>query len=38
MGAAGRARLLAEFSIRRNVDLTQSLYDRLLNKPERMNS
>ena len=38
MGAAGRARLLAEFSIRRNVDLTQALYERLLNKQERMNS
>ena len=34
MGAAGRARLLAEFSIRRNVELTQSLYERLLNKQE----
>ena len=38
MGAAGRARLLAEFSIRRNLELTQALYERLLNKQERMNS
>lgn len=32
MGAAGHARLLAEFSIRRNVELTQALYERLLSK------
>jgi glycosyltransferase involved in cell wall biosynthesis len=38
MGAAGRARLLAEFTIRRNLELTQALYDRLLNKQERMSS
>jgi glycosyltransferase involved in cell wall biosynthesis len=38
MGAAGRARLLAEFSIRRNVELTQALYERVLNKQEPMNS
>jgi glycosyltransferase involved in cell wall biosynthesis len=38
MGAAGRARLLAEFSIRRNLELTQAVYERLLNKRERMNS
>jgi glycosyltransferase involved in cell wall biosynthesis len=36
MGAAGRARLLAEFSIRRNLELTQALYERLLNKQERL--
>jgi glycosyltransferase involved in cell wall biosynthesis len=38
MGAAGRARLLAEFSIRHNVELTQALYERVLNKQDRMNS
>jgi glycosyltransferase involved in cell wall biosynthesis len=37
MGAAGHARLLADFSIRRNIELTQALYERLLNKQERMN-
>ena len=38
MGAAGHARLLADFSIRHNSELTQALYERLLNKQERMNS
>jgi glycosyltransferase involved in cell wall biosynthesis len=38
MGAAGRARLLTEFSIRRNLELTQELYERLLNKQERISS
>jgi len=38
MGAAGRARLLAEFSIERNIELTQNLYASLLNRQERMNS
>ena len=33
MGAAGHARLLAEFSIRRNIELTQALYERLLKGP-----
>jgi glycosyltransferase involved in cell wall biosynthesis len=32
MGAAGHARLLAEFSVRRNLELTQAVYERLLNK------
>lgn len=32
MGAAGRARLLAEFSVSHNLELTQALYERLLNK------
>jgi glycosyltransferase involved in cell wall biosynthesis len=32
MGAAGRARLLAEFSVHRNIEQTQALYERLLNK------
>jgi glycosyltransferase involved in cell wall biosynthesis len=34
MGAAGRARLLAEFSIRRNVELTQEIYERLTPPPD----
>ena len=38
MGAAGHARLLADFTIRHNSELTQALYERLLNKQERMNS
>jgi len=36
MGAAGRARLLADFSIERNIELTQQLYASLLNRQERM--
>lgn len=32
MGAAGYERLLADFSIRRNVELTQEIYERLLKK------
>jgi glycosyltransferase involved in cell wall biosynthesis len=38
MGVAGRRRLEAEFSIRRNLELTQGLYDRLLNRQARTNS
>ena len=38
MGMAGRTRLESDFSIRRNIELTQELYDRLLNRQERMNS
>jgi glycosyltransferase involved in cell wall biosynthesis len=38
MGAAGQKRLDAEFSIRRNIELTQELYARLLNRQERTNS
>jgi glycosyltransferase involved in cell wall biosynthesis len=38
MGAAGRARLLAEFSIRRNLELTQALYERVFNKQDLINS
>lgn len=38
MGAAGYARLRAEFSIERNIELTQQLYADLLKKQERMNS
>ncbi len=32
MGAAGHARLLADFSIHRNIELTQQIYERLLRK------
>ena len=32
MGAAGRARLLEEFSVHHNIELTQALYERLLKK------
>jgi glycosyltransferase involved in cell wall biosynthesis len=38
MGAAGRKRLDADFSLRRNVELTQELYARLLNRQERTKS
>ncbi len=38
MGAAGRARLDAEFSIARNVQLTQQLYDQLFSKQPLTNS
>jgi glycosyltransferase involved in cell wall biosynthesis len=37
MGAAGRERLLADFSVARNIELTRALYERLLNKPEAVN-
>jgi glycosyltransferase involved in cell wall biosynthesis len=38
MGAAGRERLLAEFSVARNIELTRALYERLLNKQEAANA
>ena len=38
MGAAGYSRLIADFSIERNIELTQQLYASLLKKQERMNA